>query len=68
MMSSSSLNENTVEYHTFNTNHNFFRQITGAMVILSDTDEISADGRERTITIKGPKESVTLARYLINAR
>lgn len=46
----------------------FFRQITGAMVILSDTDEISADGRERTITIKGPKESVTLARYLINAR
>ncbi|XKL61010.1 hypothetical protein PGB90_008067 [Kerria lacca] len=44
------------------------RQITGAMILLSNNDDgSSSDGRDKVITIKGTHESVALAKYLINA-
>ncbi len=42
------------------------RQISGAMIRISKSDESSDDGSERQITISGNPDSVTLAKSLIN--
>ncbi|KAI5698006.1 hypothetical protein M8J75_000346 [Diaphorina citri] len=44
------------------------RQISGAMIRISNAEEREANSTDRTITISGNPDSVALAQYLINMR
>ncbi len=54
---------------TFVKAHVFNRQLSGAMIRISNCeDRESGGGMDRTITMTGNAESVALAQYLINMR
>lgn len=44
------------------------RQISGAMIRISNCEEREGGNTDRTITISGNPDSVALAQYLINMR
>lgn len=44
------------------------RQISGAMIRISNCEEREGGSTDRTITISGNPDSVALAQYLINMR
>lgn len=44
------------------------RQISGAMIRISNCDDRESGSSDRTITISGNPDSVALAQYLINMR
>jgi len=44
------------------------RQISGAMIRISNCEEREGGATDRTITITGNPDSVALAQYLINMR
>ena len=44
------------------------RQISGAMIRISNCDDRESGATDRTITISGSPDAVALAQYLINMR
>lgn len=46
----------------------FSRQISGAMIRISNCEEREGGATDRTITITGNPDAVALAQYLINMR
>lgn len=44
------------------------RQISGAMIRISNCDDRESGSSDRTITISGTHDAVALAQYLINMR